>query len=317
MTVTNTAPLDLREDPPTVTITPESEPQSIPAEPKARQGLSPSTRSTLWVLLTIGLMALWLVSYARVFSGIEQHADQGPLFDQFREELARATAPVGGVIEPGAPVALIDAPTGGIDDLVVVEGTSSNLTRSGPGHLRNTPLPGQLGSAVLMGRSVTFGGPFGSVASMQPGDQITITTGQGEFEFAVEQVRRPGDPSPVPLAEGESRVTLVTAEGSGYLRGWAAQEPVFVDALLQGKATETPAGRPSSVLAAEESMAASVYTLVPLVLWLQLLLVVVVLWVWAALRWGRWQTWIVAVPAFAAAAWGTTSAAFAMLPNIL
>lgn len=311
--------VDVLEDRPAVTVTEEPESAPPPTQPAgvARRGLSTNTRSTLWVLLSVGLLALWLVSYARVFSGIEQEAAQRPLYDQFREELAKATAPVGGVIEPGAPVAVIDAPSAGIDGQVVVEGTSSNVTRSGPGHRRDTPLPGQAGATVLMGRSVTFGGPFGSIASMQPGDAITITTGQGEFEFAVEQVRRPGDPLPAPLQEGENRVTMVTAEGAGYMQGWAAQTPVFVDALLQGKTTDTPTGRPLTVSPSEATLAASTYTLMQLVLWLQLLLVVVVLWVWAAMRWGKWQTWIVAVPAFVAALWGTTSAVFAMLPNVL
>jgi sortase A len=309
----------VRQELPTVVVDDEKQPEVAPAQPvrTPRPGLSTNTRSVLWVLLTIGLLALWLVSYARVFSGIEQHAAQRPLYDQLREELAKATAPVGGAIEPGAPVALIDAPAAGIDNQVVIEGTSSNLTRNGPGHRRDTPMPGQAGTSVLMGRSITFGAPFGSIASSQPGDSITITTGQGAFEFTVEQVRRPGDPTAVPLQDGQSRVTLVTSESSGVWQGWAAQSPVFVDALLQGKAVETPTGRPGAVSPSEASMAASTYTLMQLVLWLQLLLVVVVLWVWAAMRWGRWQTWMVAVPAFAAALWGTTSVAFAMLPNLL
>ncbi len=311
--------IDVRAEVPTVDFDDEPQPKVELAQPARapKPGLSTNTRSVLWVLLTIGLLALWLVTYARVFSGIEQHAAQRPLYDQLREELAKATAPLGGVIEPGAPVALIDAPAAGLNGEVIVEGTSSNLTRVGPGHRRDTPLPGQAGTSVLMGRSVTFGGPFGSIASLQPGDPITITTGQGEFAFAVEQVRRPGDPTALPLQDGQSRVTLVTSEGSGYLQGWAAQSPVFVDALFEGKTADMPTGRPAAISPSEASMAASTYTLMQLVLWLQLLLAVVVLWVWAALRWGRWQTWMVAVPAFVAALLGTTSAVFAMLPNVL
>jgi len=44
---------------------------------------------------------------------------------------------------------------------------------------------------------------------------------------------------------------------------------------------------------------------------------VVIATVWARLRWGPWQTWVVAVPLVVALLWGATNSAFALLPNLL
>ena len=308
----------MRDDAPVVLLdTDSATPQPESDSRRRRRGMSANTATVLWILLVVGVLALWVVAYARLLSGVEMEADQRGLYNTFREELALATAPVGGTIEPGAPVAVIDAPEAGIDSLVVVEGTSSEFMRSGPGHRRNSPLPGQAGSSVIYGRAVTFGGPFGSISQLQAGDSVAVTTGLGEFTYEVEGVRRPGDPLPVPLEEGESRLILVSSEGAGYLDGWAAQTPVYVDAVLEGDVVDTPTGRLTQVSPAEEAMATSTASLMALVLWLQLLLVVVVAWVWASRRWTVWQTWLVAVPVFMATLWGATSAAFGLLPNLL
>lgn len=314
---------EIREDPaPAVVTTTVGEAHvrgvvETALEHPRRRRLTANTALVLWIVLTVGILALWLVSYARVFSGIEENATQRGLHDMFREQLAAATAPVGSEITPGVPVALIDSPAARIHEAIVVEGTSSEVMRSGPGHRRNSALPGQAGSSVVYGRSVTFGGPFGRIAELIPGDSISVTTGQGDFDYTVEAVRRPGDPLPAPLQEGESRLILVSSESTGYFKGWAAQTPVYVDALLDGKVAETPPGRLVSAGITEDAMATSAASLMPLVLWLQLLLVVAVAWVWAARRWNTWQAWLVTVPVFVSALWGTTSAAFGLLPNLL
>jgi sortase A len=45
----------------------------------------------------------------------------------------------------------------------VVEGTASSDLLDGPGHLRSTVLPGQVGTSVVMGRAKTYGAPFGAI----------------------------------------------------------------------------------------------------------------------------------------------------------
>ena len=132
-----------------------------------------------------------------------------------------------------------------------------------------------------MGRSVTFGAPFARIDQMQPGATITVVTGQGEFTYAVDRVRYPGDPLPAPLAAGQSRLVLVSSSGSGWRTGWAPQQTVYVDAsLVKGAVQPAPGGRPVGLTPAEQAMQGDTSDLVVLVLWLQLMIAVAVLTVW-------------------------------------
>ncbi len=275
------------------------------------------TGFTVWILLTCSLGALWVLLYSFALSGLQEGRDQHELYSQLREQLGLATAPLGGVVEPGAPVAVVQIPALKVADMVVVEGTAAGDLQSGPGHRRDTVLPGQHGTSVLFGRSVTFGAPFARITSLRPGDTITVTTGQGEFTYLVDGVRRIGEPLPAALGADDGRLTLVTSEGYGWQAGWAPNRSVYVDAALKGKPVPIPAGRPHAVPAAEKAMQGNAGALVGLVLWLAALLLVVGSVVWAGVRWGGWQTWLVGVPAVLACVWGSTQLALQLLPNLV
>ena len=202
--------------------------------PSSRPPLSPVASGLRWSLACLALIGVWVLLYAFVLSGVQEARAQATYYATLRQGLAEATAPIGGVIQPGSPVLLLTAPTAGLDDAVVVEGTTSSAMTSGPGHLASTVLPGQQGVSVILGRSVTFGAPFRSIATMHPGDTITVTTGQGVFTYHVDRVRYPGDPLPPPVGPNTSRLTLVTEIASGWRSGWAPATTVYVDATMQG-----------------------------------------------------------------------------------
>lgn len=288
----------------------------LPRAPQSR-----STRATAagWICAVLGVIALWAVLYALVISGLQERHDQQVLYSQFREQLSGQTkvAPVGGDINPGAPVALISMPRLGAQDTVVVQGTASGDLESGPGHARDTVLPGQLGTSVIYGRSVMFGAPFANLPAAQRGDLITTVTGQGKATFVVTDVRRAGDPYPPALPATGARLTLVTSESSGWRSGWAPSDVVYVDATLKGKAFTDGALATAIVPDPEKAMQGDPSGLYPLVLWLPLLGCAFALVVWAQERWGRWQTWIVGMPVVLAALWGTTETAVELLPNLL
>jgi sortase A len=274
--------------------------------------------AAVWILACLLALSVWFVLYAFVLSALQESRAQTLLYDDLRENLSKATAPLGGQIALGTPLALLDAPAAGIDNVVVVEGSSSAELTEGPGHRSDTVLPGQPGVSVILGRSVMFGAPFRSIDHLKPGDPIIVTTGQGTFTYSVMDVRRPGDPLPAALPTGGSRIVLVSSSGAGWRNGWAPQQTVYVDAsLTKGKVQEVPPGRPAVAPGAQQPMAGSTALLVLLVFWLQALLLVAVGVAWTRTRWGLWQTWLVAVPIVLACLWGVTQTAVVLLPNLL
>lgn len=281
-----------------------------------RVALPWATVAAVSMVVTMSVLAAWTVLYALVFSGLQAERTNSVLYAELREGLSAATTPIGGAIKPGTPIALLRLPAAGLTGEVIVEGTAPGDLRAGPGHRRDTPLPGQAGVSVLYGRSVTFGAPFARLASLTTGTQFTVTTGQGTFTYAVDGVRHAGDPVPKPLAADGSRLMLETTTRAGLHFGPATT--LFVDAtLVKGAVAPTPPGRPSAISEPERAMSADTSVLLPLVLWLQALVLVSAAIVWAWLRWGAWQTWLLGVPLVVAVLWGAGSAALMLMPNLI
>jgi hypothetical protein len=185
-------------------------------------------------LMVVALLVAWVLLQTLVLGGLSYSRAQDRLYDELRTDLAAGTAPTGGVIAPGRPVALFSLPSLDIDQ-VVVEGTSAGLLLDGPGHRRDTVLPGQAGVSLVYGRSRTFGRPFHVMMHEAVGTRLDVVTGQGRSTYRIEGVRRAGDDVPAPPAQGQGRLTLITAAGDGRLGGLRPDELVYVDASLQSK----------------------------------------------------------------------------------
>jgi sortase A len=212
---------------------------------------------------------------------------------------------------------VLSAPKAGLHGAVVVEGTSSADLQKGPGHWVTSVLPGQIGQSVLLGKSVTFGAPFGDITKLAKGDPLTVTTGQGVASYTVTGVRRTGDPLPQALSGTEGRLTLVALAGSGWRNAVAPSQTVFVDASLQGAGKTVPPGRPTVTPAGQRLMDGDSSALGQLVLWMELLLAVGVAVVWMRSQWGGWQVWLVGTPVLLAVAWIVTETSARLLPNLL
>ena len=72
-------------------------------------------------------------------------------------------------------------------DWYVVQGVGKDDLAQGPGHFRETPMPGQLGNAAIAGHRTTHGAPFGDLNELEPGDLITVVmaNGSGTFVYVV------------------------------------------------------------------------------------------------------------------------------------
>lgn len=282
----------------------------------------PATR-TRWLgaaLTTLGALLVGLVLQVVLVSPLHLQRDQHVLRGDYRTALASGVAPVGqlqpdGALVPvGSAVAILQVPRLGTD-LVVLEGTTSGVTLSGPGHRRDTVLPGQVGASVVMGRQGVAGGPFAHLGDLRRGDEIRTVTGQGEATYRVTDVRRTGDALPAPLAAGGGRLTLVSASGTRYL----PDDVVRVDADLVTPAFLTPVTvtRTAELAPAERAFAGDPTAWPWLVVALGALALAAV--AVAVLRswWGRWQTWVVGTPVLLLLGLLAGQQVLVLLPNLL
>jgi LPXTG-site transpeptidase (sortase) family protein len=297
---------------------------ALPPPPRAPSvalaPLSPRAELARAALIVIVVVSVSLMLELLVVSGLQQRAAQQRLFDNFRGDLALGTAPTGpkdlndDVLAMGDPVAYMEVPAIGLRQ-VVVEGTLPSTLFEGPGHRRDTPLPGQEGTSIIMGRRAAFGGPFARLADLDEGDAIRITTGQGTFDYEVLRVRRDGDPAPNPPREGKSRLLLATADGGAFVPNGVLR----VDAKLTTDAVGGPSRlmTSESLPASEQFMASDTETLFALLLWLQLLVALVAAAVWTWHRWGRAKAWVVFLPPLLLVGVLMSNEAARLMPNLL
>jgi sortase (surface protein transpeptidase) len=307
----------------------ESSPEQDNAEPKPAKVLSPTWSMVRSMLTGVAVLAIGFVALITIGSQFQASRDQQVLYAEFREELANAVAPVAPVFEgqaliPGSPVAVLEIPALGVTQIVVY-GTTSGDLMLGPGLRRDTVLPGQAGTTVIMGRQAAFGGPFGSIGSLPEGAEITVTTGQGIATYEVEGVRRASDPQATTLPASGSRLILTSAEGTPYLPDAVVRvDAALVGTSVDGTATEPTAfpsaGRAVSTAAlpdSEKPMGIDTSQVFALVLWAQLFLIVVIAFTWARERWGRWQAWAVGLPIMLAVGWVVADQLALLLPNLI
>lgn len=197
------------------------------------------------VLVTAGVLILLFVVYQ--LWGTQVHADiaQGSLKDEFQAvredpEIAslqeileqREGEPLADdeLLAPpdvGAPIGRIQIPSIGVD-WIVVEGVGLEELKNGPGHYQGTPYPGQAGNVAIAGHRTTYGQPFHNVDQLASGDQIILTTAQGEFVYEYRETQIV-DPSQVEVLEdfGDNRLTLTACHPK-----YSARERIIVTAAL-------------------------------------------------------------------------------------
>ncbi|TFB54470.1 sortase [Cryobacterium sp. Hz7] len=292
----------------------------MPVPPRAFVVLSAREQAIRTTLTIVAVLIFGFLANLTIFGQVQHFVSQQQLTNSLRAELAQGTAPVSEgtvdqvLLEAGAPVALIDIPSIGVHE-VVVEGTDSGTLRAGPGHRRDTVLPGQAGYSVIMGRAAAYGGPFARLQELRPGQQFTVITGQGRQEFSVLGVRYAGDPMPAPLGAGKSRLILVTARGPAFVPSGIAR----VDAELVSETK--PAGVRATTFvtlpAVDRELATDTRTVWALVFALQFLLLVELAAVWAYRRVGLRKTWTVFLPVVTVGGLFVADQVVRLLPNLL
>jgi sortase A len=289
---------------------------SAPPQPGSPAPGSPPRESPNPVLqgLGVGCMLLALVvlgfaGYLYFLSGVQEARSQAILYQRLQAELAQ----IGGIVPPlgptapGSPIAILDIPSIGIHNMVVVEGTTPENLTLGPGHLRDTPFPGQAGVSEIFGRRATFGGPFAHLAELRPGDLVETITGQGEATYTVEAV-------------GNSKVHIVDPAPNQLLL-FTASSPVVPSYYVEVDAHLDTAPRPSpgvvhEINGSEVLLASDNGALVLTWTWALALILVSVAGTFAIARWSPWAAYLVIVPVTLAVMWNLYQNLSALLPNL-
>ena len=254
----------------------------------------------------LATVVLGFAGYLYALSGVQEARAQTLLYTKLQGELAAQLAPLGPAT-PGSPVAILDIPAIGVRDMVVVEGTSPEDLMAGPGHRRDTPLPGQAGVAQIYGRVATFGAPFARLAQLLPGDVIHAITGQGESTYTVAAI---ADSSHVISDPVPDRLVLLTASSPAVPSYY-----VEVDArLASGVHSGPPVAR---VIDSSELPLAGDNSVLPITLvWAIALALVAAGGTVAALRWSPWVAYLATVPVALAVLWNLYQSLAALLPNL-
>jgi sortase A len=302
---------------------PDAPEQEDSEQPRPRPRFGPPAPGPVPILLALLMVASVAAAFFGAFafglSGLQEQRSQHELYATLRGLLSPASpvAPyIGGdKIPSGAPVALLNAAQAGLHDTVVVEGTSSSDLLAGPGHLADSPLPGQAGNAVILGKAATAGGPFARVVDLRRGDVITVRTGQGLFHYVVRGTLVDGGKLPtIPSTSG--LLVLGTSAGTGTFASLSPNSVVYVYARLVGKADTAPHGRPTGVPTAQLAGQADTGAWPFLALWAAALLAATAACWWLWSTWGLLRTWIVGAPVLFAILWALSDQALRLLPNV-
>jgi sortase A len=300
---------------------------SAKAQAQAESATKPKARSSDNVVRAIGvtltllaLLILGFVSYLYVLSGVQEARSQTELYARLQGELGQGTAPTGPVIPghpvtpaslaavPGDPIALLDIPAVHVKNVVIVEGTSPETMTLGPGHLRDTPFPGQGGISVVFGRRATFGAPFADVPRLKKGDLITTVTSQGPARYEVIAVS--DSSKPVPFSEISNQLLLLTADSQITPVHYIEVEAKLVS-HPQPESGYVPLVGPSEVALGRDP-----YALIPAMAWAIALAAAALVGSLLAARWSRWGAWIVTIPVIIAIVWNLYESLSALLPNL-
>ena len=258
-----------------------------------------------------GVVVAFLV-FVFALSGLQQARDQDGLESQFRARLAAGRAPIGGVIEPGTPVATLHIPVLRSTQ-TVIEGSDGTQLKQAPGHVRSSALPGQAGNAVIIGHRLAYGGPFRNLDQLHNGDRITFTTGQGDSSYVVDSVEHLSGSDVSTFNGTENRLALATA--SSLLH---SSDRLVVYAHLDGDPKDTPPiARLTTVPGDELGLSATTTELFPLLFWVQVLVLASVVAVLLYRRWNRWPSYLITTPILAAALWLVFENVSLLLPGTI
>lgn len=188
-------------------------------------------------LMVIGALTMLFGGYQLWFTDTLQRSTQTQLTTEVRQYLPSGSTPR--VTGPATPLPTSADPGEGhwVGEIsipainlrqVVVNGTTVNDLRLGPGHYLGTPMPGEAGNVAIAGHRTTWGRPFRNLDKLKVGDQIVIATPRADvlYRVAWTKVVAPTDLSVIGPS-GANTLTLTTCHPA-----YSASQRLVVRATL-------------------------------------------------------------------------------------
>jgi sortase A len=315
---------------------PAPDPAPVAAPPPPAVAPAPDGRAQILRAagLSLSLLGVFLLGFAAFLYGlstVQEARSQSTMYSQLAGELSQTGMNVEGKLPPlgptvlchpdapgkagseicptapGTPLAILNVPSIGMKDMVVVYGTSPEDLTLGPGLMRSSPLPGQGGTSEIFGRRATFGAPFARLGQLRKGALIKATTGQGISTYQVvatgSSTRQINDPEP-------NQLILLTA-GSATVPTYYT----YVDAVLVSSVKQEPGDLPS-IYSDETALSGDSGALIDTLLWGLALAVVSVSATVGSARWKPWPTYLAAAPLVLIVLWNLYQSLAMLLPNV-
>src|SRR5215470_553800 len=193
-------------------------------------------RKTVSLVLTIiGIVLLGYV--ASQYWGM--YHTQKKLAAEWERQAASMNTPREAVIPPDQMLTRVVIPKIGLD-AIVVEGASRRELSEGPGHMKQTAMPGETGNAVITAHRDTF---FRHIYELVKGDKIQVRRSGRVFTYEVtgKKIVMPDDVSVIRQTPNP-QLTLITCYPVYYI-GPAPKRLVVFSKLVESTEYGLPAKR--------------------------------------------------------------------------
>jgi len=175
---------------------------------KVRPYFSRRSVSLLLIVLGVGLLSYVASEYWGMYRS------QQRLEAEWERQAATANAPGQAVIPPEQMLTRVVVPKIGLD-AIVVEGASRKELSEGPGHMKETAMPGETGNAVITAHRDTF---FRHIYELVKGDHIQVRRAGRVFTYEVtgKKIVMPEDVSVIRQTP-DPQLTLITCYPVYYI----------------------------------------------------------------------------------------------------
>ena len=204
-----------------------------------RDKLRPYVNRRLVSLLMIAIGVALLGYVASEYWGM--YRSQQTLEAEWERQAAHVNAPGQATISPDQMLTRVIIPKISMD-AIVVEGASRKALSAGPGHVKETAMPGENGNAVITAHRDTF---FRHIYELVKGDQIQVRRNGHVFTYEV-TAKRIVEPEDVSVLKqtNEPQLTLITCYPTYYIGPAPKRLVVFsklVDSSEYGQASKQAA----------------------------------------------------------------------------